>query len=70
MLINQNIIHISREGIALNTSLGRGGDHNLRRGCRRRLLGHFTPPLGTIRLDAPALFRVRSPNDGNKLGSS
>ena len=47
-----------------------GGGHNLRPGCRRRLLGHFTPPLGTLRLDAPALFRVRSPNDGNTLGSS
>ena len=47
-----------------------GGDHNLRPGCRRRLLGHFTPPLGTLGLDAPALFRVRSPNDGNTLGLS
>ena len=28
----------------------------------------FYTPLGTIRLDAPALFRVRNPNDGNTLG--
>ena len=54
----------------LNTSLGLGGNHNLRPDYERRLLGHSTPPLGALRLDAPALFRVRSPNDGNKLGSS
>ena len=44
-----------------NTSSLGFGNHNLIPGCRRRLLGHFTPPLGTLRLDAPALFRVAVP---------
>ena len=35
--------------------LGSGGNHNLRPGCRRRLLGHFTPSLGTLRLDESAV---------------
>ena len=50
--------------------LGSGGNHNLRPVCRRPLARIFHTPVGTLRLDAPALFWVRSPNDGNKLGSS
>ena len=46
------------------SSLGPGGNQNLR--------PHFTPPppppVGTLRLDAPAMVRVCSLNDGNKLG--
>ena len=64
----QNAVHPFRFNNFEHLLLGSvgGGDHNLRPGCRRRLLGHFTPSLGTLRLDAPALFRVRSPNDGNQ----
>ena len=36
--------------------------------CRRPPTRTFHPPVGTLRRDAPALVRVRSPNDGNKLG--
>ena len=39
----------------LNTLGLGGGDHNLRPNCRRSLLGHFTPPPCTLRLDTPAL---------------
>ena len=40
----------------LNTSLGLGGNHNLRPGCRRLPARTFHTPAGTLRLDAPALF--------------
>ena len=48
--------------------LGSGGNQNLRPSCRRPPTRTFHPPVGTLRLDAPALVRVHSPNDGNKLG--
>ena len=49
--------------------LGSGGNQNLRPSCRRPPTRTFhPPPVGTLRLDAPALVRVCSPNDGNKLG--
>ena len=52
----------------LNTSsLGLGGNHHLRPSCRRPPARTFHTPVGTLRLDAPALVWVRSPNDGNKL---
>ena len=51
-----------------NTSfLGLGGNQNLRPSCRRPPARTFHTPVGTLRLDAPALVWVRSPNDGNKL---
>ena len=57
------------------SSLGYGGNQNLRPSCRRPPTRTFhppppPPPVGTLRLDAPDLVRVCSPNDGNKLGSS
>ena len=52
--------------------LGSGGNQNLRPSCRRPPTRTFhpppPPPVGTLKRDAPALVRVRSPNDGNKLG--
>ena len=50
--------------------LGSGGNQNLRPSCRRppTRTFHPPPPVGTLRRDAPVLVRVRSPNDGNKLG--
>ena len=50
--------------------LGSGGNQNLRPSCRRPPTRTFHPPVGTLRRDTPALVRVRSPNDGNKLGWS
>ena len=50
--------------------LGSGGNQNLRPSCRRPPTRTFHTPVGTLRLDAPALVWVRSPNDGNKLGWS
>ena len=52
------------------SSLGLGGNQNLRPSCRRPPARTFHTPVGTLRLDAPALVWVRSPNDGNKLGWS
>ena len=51
------------------SSLGLGGNQNLRPSCRRPHARTFHTPVGTLRLDAPALVWVRSPYDGNKLGS-
>ena len=51
-----------------NTSLGLGGTKISDPVVGGRLLGTFHTPVGTLRLDAPALVGVRSPNDGNKLG--
>ena len=42
-----------------------GWNHNLRPGCRRHLGRTFHTTLGALRLDAPELFRFRSPNNGN-----
>ena len=70
LIMVTSVLSTSLGSKTLNTSCLGLGDHNLRPGCRWRLLGHFTPTLGTLGLDAPALFRVPSPNDGNKLGSS
>ena len=47
------------------SSLGLGGNQNLRPSCRRPPTRTFHTPVGTLRLDAPALVWVRSPNDGN-----
>ena len=55
-----DILDIYSRDIFLGTPLG----------CRRPPARTFHTPVGTLRLDAPAFFRVRSPNDGNKLGSS
>ena len=52
------------------SSLGSGGNQNLRPSCRRPPIRTFHTPVDTLRLDAPALVWVRSPNDGNKLGWS
>ena len=66
----QNAIHPFR--FTNFEHLGSGGNHNLRPGCRRPPARTFHTPVhvGTLRLDAPALFQVRSPIDGNKLESS
>ena len=52
------------------SSLGLGGTKTylVRPSCRRPPTRTFHTPVGTLRRDAPALVRVRSPNDGNKLG--
>ena len=44
--------------------LGSGWNHNLRTGCMCHLARTFHTPARSLRLDAPALFRVRSPNNG------
>ena len=46
--------------------LGSGGEPQFKTPPART----FHTPVGTLRLDAPALVWVRSPNDGNKLGLS
>ena len=51
-----------------NTSLGLGGNQNLRPSCRRPPARTFHIPVGTLRFDVPELVWVHSPNDGNKLG--
>ena len=50
------------------SSLGLGGNQNLRPSCRRPPARTFHIPVGTLRLDVPALVWVHSPNDGNILG--
>ena len=50
--------------------LGSGANQNLRPSCRRppTRTFHPPPPRRYSQLDAPALVRVCSPNDGNKSG--
>ena len=48
--------------------LGSGGNQNLRPCCRQPPARTFHIPVGTLRLDVPALVWVRSPNDGNTSG--
>ena len=67
----QKAVHQFRfKNVEQHLLLGSGGNQNLRPSCRRPPTRTFHPPVGTLRCDAPALVRVRSPNDGNKLGSS
>ena len=51
----------------LGSGGGGGGDHNLRPSCSRPPARTFHTPIGTLRLDAPALVRVRSPNDWDEV---
>ena len=55
-------------GSKMLNSLGSGGNQNLRPSCRRPPTRTFHPPVGTLRLDAPALVRVCSPDDGSPNG--
>ena len=69
----QNAVHQFRfKNVEQHLLLGSGGggNQNLRPSCRRppTRTFHPPPPVGTLRLDAPALVRVCSHNDGDKLG--
>ena len=68
----QKAVHQFRlKNVEQHLILGSGGNQNIRPSCRRPPTRTFPPPpVGTLRLDAPALVRVCSPNDGNKLGWS
>ena len=65
----QKAVHQFRfKNVEQHLLLWSGGNQNLRPSCRRPTAKTFHTLVGTLRLDAPALVRVRSPNDGNKLG--
>ena len=67
----QKAVHQFRfKNVEQHLLLGSGGNQNLRPSCRRPPTRTFHTPVGILRLDAPALVWVRSPNDGNTLGWS
>ena len=64
-----SILSTSLGSTILNTSsLGLRGTKIKNPVVRATWPGYFTPPLGAFRLDVPALFRVRSPNNGKEVG--
>ena len=68
--IQKAVHHFRFKNVEQHLLLGSGGNQNLRPSCRRPPTRTFHTPVGILRLDAPALVWVRSPNDGNKLGWS
>ena len=51
----QKVVHQFRFKNFEHLLLGSGGNHNLRPGCRRPPARTFHTPVGTLRLDAPAV---------------
>ena len=55
----QKAVHQFRfKNVEQHILLGSGGNQNLRPSCRRPPARTFHIPVGTVRLDAPALVRV------------
>ena len=54
----QKVVHQFRFKNFAHLLLGSGGSHNLKPGCWRPPARTFHTPVGTLRLDAPALVHT------------